>query len=469
MKDQRRDIMPIIGAFILPHPPIILPEIGHGEEKKIQKTADAFREVARRIKGLAPETIVLTSPHSIMYADYIHISPGERASGDMRQFRAPEITLKASYNTEFVEVLESLALTNGIPAGTQGERSAALDHGTMLPLLFINEQYTDYKLVRTGLSGLPMAEHYRFGMCIRAAAEKLNKRVVLIASGDLSHKVSAEGPYGYAPEGVQFDREITEAMASGDFMKFLSFTPEFAEKAAECGLRSCVILAGAFDGMDVESELLSYEGTFGVGYGVASFVPKGENPDRRFLQKYFAQEEVRMKDIKDKEDAYVKLARYSVEHFIKTGKRAPMPDNLPPEQTGRRAGVFVSLKKHGNLRGCIGTISPVTSSIAEEILRNAVSSCSEDPRFDKVRPDELPDLVYSVDVLAPPEPIASEKELDVLRYGVIVSSGHKRGLLLPNLEGVDTVAQQISIASQKAGIRPGAQVSLERFEVVRHT
>jgi len=176
-----------------------------------------------------------------------------------------------------------------------------------------------------------------------------------------------------------------------------------------------------------------------------------------------------MRDIKDNEDDYVKLARYSVEHFIRTGKRAPLPGRLPAEMMSNRAGVFVSLKKHGNLRGCIGTITPVTSSISEEILRNAVSSCSEDPRFDKVRPDELADLVYSVDVLASPEPIESENELDVRRYGVIVSSGHKRGLLLPNLEGVDTVSQQISIASKKAGIRPGEKISLERFEVVRHT
>ena len=460
--------MPIIGAFVLPHPPIILPGIGRGEEKKIQKTTDSFRKVAGRIKELAPETIVVTSPHSVMYVDYIHISPGERAAGDMRQFRAPEITLKAVYDTEFVLVLEELALKNGIPAGTRGERSAALDHGTMVPLLFVNEAYTEYKLVRTGLSGLTMADHYRFGMCIRGAAERLGRKVVLIASGDLSHKVSADGPYGYADEGVQFDREITQAMASGDFLKFLSFTPEFAEKAAECGLRSCVIMAGAFDGIDVESELLSYEGTFGVGYGIASFLPKGENPDRRFLEKYLAQEEARMRDIKDNEDDYVKLARYSVEHFVRTGKRAPLPDNLPEEMTNRRAGVFVSLKKHGNLRGCIGTIAPVTQSVAEEILRNAVSSCSEDPRFDKVRPDELPDLVYSVDVLAPPEPIESEAELDVKRYGVIVSSGYKRGLLLPNLEGVDMVSQQIAIASQKAGIQPGEKITLERFEVVRH-
>ncbi len=461
--------MPIVGAFILPHPPIILPGIGKGEEKKIQKTTDSFREVARRIKNLAPETIVITSPHSIMYADYIHISPGDKAIGDMRQFRAPQITVKAAYDTEFVRALEDISISAGIPTGTQGEKSAALDHGTMLPLLFVNEQYTSYKLVRTGLSGLPMADHYRFGMCIRAAAEKTGKKVVLIASGDLSHKVRAEGPYGYAAEGVQFDREITEIMASGDFLRFFSFSSEFAEKAAECGLRSCVIMAGAFDGQGVDSELLSYEGTFGVGYGVASFMPKGVNADRHFLDQYLEQEEERMKKLKEGEDAFVRLARYSVEHFVTTGKRAQLPGALPDNFLREKAGVFVSLKKHGNLRGCIGTISPVTSCIAEEILRNAVSSCSEDPRFDRVRVDELPDLVYSVDVLAPPEPISSEAELDVRRYGVIVTSGHKRGLLLPNLEGVDTVAQQISIASQKAGIKSGEKISLERFEVVRHS
>ncbi len=461
--------MPIIGAFILPHPPIILPEVGHGEEKHLQKTADAFNEVAERIGDLAPETIVLTSPHSVMYADYLHISPGAGASGDMRRFRAPGVAVRAEYDREFVTALEERARVAAIPAGTLGERDAALDHGTVIPLKFVNDRYTGYRLVRTGLSGLSMAEHYRFGQCIRDVSDALGRRVVLIASGDLSHKLKADGPYGYAEEGVRFDREITQAMAEGDFMKFLSFTPEFAEKAAECGLRSCVILAGALDGKRVEPELLSYEGPFGVGYGIASFTPTGDDPSRRFLDAYLKHEEDRLKAVKDGEDSYVRLARHSAEHFVKTGRRAKLPDGLPPELLNARAGVFVSLKKHGNLRGCIGTISPVTGSVAEEILRNAVSACSEDPRFDPVRGDELDALVYSVDVLSPSEPVASEDALDVKRYGVIVSSGHKRGLLLPNLEGVDTVDDQVAIARQKAGIRPGEPVRLERFEVVRHT
>jgi AmmeMemoRadiSam system protein B len=223
--------MPIIGAFILPHPPIILPEVGHGEEKHLQKTTDAFIKVAQRIGDLAPETIVLTSPHSVMYADYLHISPGAGASGDMRRFRAPGVAVRAEYDREFVTALEERAQNAAIPAGTLGERDASLDHGTVIPLKFINDRYADYRLVRTGLSGLSMTEHYRFGQCIRDVSDALGRRVVLIASGDLSHKLKADGPYGFAEEGVRFDREITQAMAEGDFMKFLSFGPEFAEKA----------------------------------------------------------------------------------------------------------------------------------------------------------------------------------------------------------------------------------------------
>ena len=136
--------------------------------------------------------------------------------------------------------------------------------------------------------------------------------------------------------------------------------------------------------------------------------------------------------------------------------------------TGKQAGVFVSLKKHGSLRGCIGTISPVTQSIAKEILRNAVSSGTEDPRFPPVTKDELDELIYSVDVLGEAESITDKSELDVKRYGVIVTAGRKRGLLLPNLDGVDTIEQQLSIARKKAGIYDNEKVSMERFEVVRH-
>jgi len=153
---------------------------------------------------------------------------------------------------------------------------------------------------------------------------------------------------------------------------------------------------------------------------------------------------------------------------VSTGERAHLPDNLPAELTHTRAGVFVSIKKDGQLRGCIGTISPAAESVGMEIIGNAVSAASHDPRFEPVREDELEDLVYSVDVLCEPELVTSDAQLDPGRYGVIVQTGARRGLLLPDLEGIDTVAKQLEVARRKAGIGPNENVKMARFEVVRH-
>lgn len=146
----------------------------------------------------------------------------------------------------------------------------------------------------------------------------------------------------------------------------------------------------------------------------------------------------------------------------------PVPKELPEELQDRRAGCFVSIKKDGRLRGCIGTLAPGRRNLAEEIICNAVSAGMHDPRFPQVTPDELPKLVYDVDVLSEPEPIDSPKELDVKRYGVIVQNGERRGVLLPDLAGVDSVEQQIAIARRKGNIGAKEKVTLWRFEVTRH-
>lgn len=460
--------MPILGTFIVPHPPVILPEVGHGEERKIQKTVDAYRKTARMIAELEPETIIVTSPHATLYADYFHISPGEKARGDLRQFGIPDVFVEANYDTGFVETLSEFAAEMSFPAGTLGERNKSIDHGTLITLRFINEVFSGYKLVRIGLSGLSPADHYRFGKLIAKTAEKLGRRAVLVASGDLSHKLTEDGPYGFANEGPEFDRQVTKAMAEGDFLKFLSFDPTFCKEAAECGLRSFIIMAGALDGKVVKPDFLSYEGPFGVGYGVCAFKIAGEDKSRRFDEIYEKKHRKQLGKIKENEDVFVKLARLSLETYVKTGIAAKRPADLPDEMLKMKAGVFVSLKKYGQLRGCIGTIEPAYDSVADEIMHNAVSAGTGDPRFSPVSKSELDDLSYSVDVLSKPEPVETIGELDAKRYGVIVMSGQRRGLLLPNLEEVDTPVQQVEIAMQKAGIRKGENISLKRFEVVRH-
>ena len=157
-----------------------------------------------------------------------------------------------------------------------------------------------------------------------------------------------------------------------------------------------------------------------------------------------------------------------MQEYVRNKKKINLPEGLPEEMSGRAAGVFVSLKKDGRLRGCIGTICAVQKSVAEEIIENAISASVRDSRFEPVEPEELDRLVISVDVLGDTEKIDSPAQLDVKRYGVIVTKGYRRGLLLPNLDGVDTVEEQIAIAKRKAGIGETEQVELERFEVVRH-
>lgn len=163
----------------------------------------------------------------------------------------------------------------------------------------------------------------------------------------------------------------------------------------------------------------------------------------------------------------VKLAKETVEKFVLNGETAQIPADLSSEMKGR-AGVFVSIKENGELRGCIGTFSPCTKNVACEIIQNAISAATQDPRFLPVSPEELNGLEYSIDVLTSPEKVADKKELDPKKYGVIVKSSERRGLLLPDLEGVDTVDEQISIASMKAGIHPSEKIELYRFEVKRY-
>lgn len=458
----------ILGAFMVPHPPLILPEVGRGEERKIQDTIDAYHEVGRRIGELEPDTIVLLSPHQVMYADYFHISPGVRTKGDFGQFGAGRVKIEVDYDTEFVENLCKLAQAGDIPAGTAGERGKQLDHGTMVPLYFINQYWKQYRLVRVGLSGLALTTHYELGRRIRETAEALGRRIVLIASGDLSHRLKADGPYGFQTEGPEYDRRIMQVMESGKFGELLEFSEDFCEKAGECGHRSFTIMAGALDRLGVEAQRLSYEGPFGVGYGICAYSIQGKDQKRNFKDQYIEKEKQRILEQRAQEDAYVQLARKTIETYVGAGRKINTPQGLPQDMTGRRAGVFVSIKKEGRLRGCIGTIQPVQKSIADEIVENAVSAAVRDPRFDPVQPEELDKLVISVDVLGETEKIDSPDMLDVKRYGVVVTKGYKRGLLLPNLEGVDTVEEQIAIAKQKAGIREDEEAGLERFEVVRH-
>ena len=468
--------MSIEAAFMVPHPPLIVPQVGKGNEKQVEKTIMSYDKVGSLVADISPDTIIISSPHATMYGDYFHISPGKKAVGSFAGFGAPEVSFHEDYDAELVSEIERLAKANGFPAGTLGERDPELDHGTMVPLYFIRKHYSGGRIIRIGLSGLPLTDHYILGQIIQKAVDNTGRKAVYIASGDLSHKLQEYGPYGFAKEGPEYDARIMDVCGRGSFDEMFDFDESFCDKAAECGHRSFVIMAGALNGYELDITAFSHEDVTGVGYGICSFYPvKGEDgkirqsESRRFLEKYLDELDRKLNEKREKSDAYVRLAVKTIETFIKTGHVIDVPGDVPAELREKRAGAFVSIHKLGSLRGCIGTILPTADCIAQEIINNAVSASARDPRFDPITPDELQFLEVNVDVLGDPEDISSPEELDVKRYGVIVTKGRKRGLLLPDLDGVDTVEEQLSIAKRKAGIDPfDNDVELQRFEVVRH-
>lgn len=430
----------MISAVIMPHPPIARKLVGRGEEEKIRHTLDAYRSASEQIAEYAPETIVIISPHNIFFRDAFYVSPGETYRDSLARFGAPADRISVPYDTELRDELVKLMSEKHIPVVQDRRYADEADHGSLIPLLFVNEVYPNYRVVRIAPSMLSDETLIETGRLIERAAAHLGRKITIIASGDLSHKLLAEGPYGYVKEGPEFDQRVTEMMRSGNLKAFREFTPEFRDRCAECGLPGFIMLSGALENYHIQPDFLSYEGTFGVGYAICTFAC---------------------------EDACVRLAKDSLEKFIRSGKQLSRPDDLPEWMTSQRAGVFVSLHKDGELRGCIGTIMPWTGCVADEIMALAIEAGTRDPRFYPVRADELQDLEYNVDVLSTPEK-ADKTQLDAKRYGVIVTNGGRRGLLLPDLEGVDTPGQQIAIALQKAGIRSNEPYELERFTVERH-
>ncbi|GCD08863.1 hypothetical protein Ctaglu_04860 [Clostridium tagluense] len=462
----------IIAFYTMPHPPIIIPEVGRGEEKKIKNTYDACARIGGEIAELKPEVIIVVTPHGTMFSDAIALSFESSISGNLKQFGASKVSMNFEIDMDLTGKIMIKARENNIPTVEVSTsflkkygREYELDHGSIVPLYFVVDKYKSFKLVHITYGGLSPMQLYKFGKLIKEAIEESNENAVFIGSGDLSHHLKDEGPYDYNPYGEVFDAEIISLLTKGDVAGVFNINPEMVENAGECGLRSYYIMIGAMEGNEIKGELLSYEGTFGVGYAVMKFDLK--NSDRDILSEITNEKRKKYKERVKKEDVYVRLARESLTHYLIEGNFMDQPNYVTEEMINNKRGVFVSLKKFGQLRGCIGTIFPVTESVASEIMRNSIEAGEGDPRFSHVLEGELEDIVFSVDVLTEPVP-ALKEELDPKKYGIIVRSGRKSGLLLPDLAGVNTIEEQISIVLNKASISPNEKYSIEKFEVIRH-
>ena len=523
-----------LGGLLLPHPPVLISSVGQGREHDAQPTLDALTHVAETVSAWQPETVVLISPHAPVFADFVFFyepqdipasngsSPGIHSArkdpgmapgkdpGNVSTREPGKTSLKGSLKGSLRSfgdnhqhswpwdgvlqhrILDSLT-AQGIAAGplslsdmNRFNIEPNLDHGALVPLHFLSQSGVAFRLVVLASAGIAPQQLFTVGRVIREEAESLERRTLLLASGDLSHKVNPESPYGAVPEGERFDRLLMDLFGKGDLKGVAAIDHGLREKASECGYRSILTLCGALEGLTPKIEVHSYEAPFGIGYGVVSFTlppaignvgsdhdpthePANTANTSHSGNTALSEAAVAGKGADAGGSAHVRIARQTIEAFIKKGYRVTETEvDAPPELLDTRAGAFVSLHKFGDLRGCIGTIAPTTESLAEEIIQNAISAATGDPRFEPVTAGELPHLVIHVDVLNPPEPVVDRALLNPKVYGVIVEKGLRRGLLLPDLEGVDTVEQQLAIACRKAGIDPSEPYRMERFTVTRH-
>jgi AmmeMemoRadiSam system protein B/AmmeMemoRadiSam system protein A len=316
------------------------------------------------------------------------------------------------------------------------------EHSIEVQIPFLQYFQPDVRIVPITLSFASGAIYKEIGQDMARAIRELGREVVIIASSDMTH---------YEPQSSaeKKDKQAIEAILDLDEDALLERVARL--NISMCGYAPTVSLISCAKALGAgETELVRYR-------------TSGDTSGDRHSVVGYAGIIIKAAEV----HPLVQLARQTVETYIREGKIPPPPAELTPEMK-ESAGVFVTLHKHGQLRGCIGTFEPAQRNVAEEIISNAINSATRDPRFSPVAPEELEDLEYSVDVLTPPEPVKDKSQLDPKKHGLIVERGSRRGLLLPDLEGVDTADQQISICCQKAGISPDEPLDLYYFEVKRY-
>ena len=449
-------------GIIAPHPPVMVERVGGRRAHVTQSSIDAMGRAAQVLSDWAPSSLVVMSPHAPGVADAVAVDGSTHFRGSLGQFGDNQQHDWEGDPGLAASIVSALS-ARGVPvierAATPSLEPGALDHGSLVPLLFLDPRER-YALVVISLSWLSLALHRLIGEAVAAAADACGRRVAFIASGDLSHRLNPDAPAGFAPDAHIFDETLVDTVTAGRLADLTSIDPDLIEEAGQCGLRSFIALGGFLGPDPVPTEVLSYEGPWGVGYlvalaGAGARTHSQSPADAADTPPTHGDTEI------------VALARAAIESWVREGRRLAHPrlhDPLYPAH----AGCFVSLHRGDALRGCIGTTEPTCDDLAHEVVTNAVHAATRDPRFPALQPAELADLDVKVDVLHEPQP-CTRSDLDPREWGVIVTSGWRRGLLLPDLEAVDDIDTQISIARAKAGVAEDEPCTLERFRVDRYT
>lgn len=264
--------MSLVFGAITPHPPLLVPTIGGENLRQVKKTADALRELEGDLYASKPDTLLIISPHGPVAPDNYLINVAPELTSDLEQFGDFSTKLKFSSDLELASQIEEAAEDQSVPLNLVDQ--PALDHGSSVPLFYLSQHLENIKILPISYSLLDLASHFKFGELMGHEIVKSNKRIAVIASGDLSHRLTEGAPAGYSPEAKKFDQDLVKLIEDKNIEGLLNLDPAVIEEAGECGLRSFIILFGIFSQSEFETKILSYEGPFGVGYLVSSLTLK---------------------------------------------------------------------------------------------------------------------------------------------------------------------------------------------------
>jgi len=442
-------------AVLMPHAPILVPEVGGDRGGAARASTRAMREAAARVMDFRPDTLALISPHSPRQPQAFGVWAGERLHGTFAQFNAAAAQVSLPNDTPFAGAIIAEARNRSL--ATWSIRGQTLDHGALVPLWFLAQAGWTGPTVVLSLKDPAEGGLTELGEAIAAAARASRRRVAIVASGDMSHRLTAGAPCGFHPQAHQFDETFMDLIRDGDYHGIGNIAAALRELAAEDAVDSTVVAAAAVDWKTTGHKVLNYEAPFGVGYGVAILFADKSNPADPPPAPACAS--------KREGDILPALARQSVAAALRDSSELPPAAAAP--YLGAQRGVFVTLRERsGTLRGCAGTISPTCENLVAETWRSARLAALQDTRFSPVQARELPNLHFDVSVLHSMEKISSPAELDPARYGVVVSTEDgRRALLLPGIAEITTSEQQLTIARKKGWIGPREPVILHRFQI----
>lgn len=262
--------MSLVFSAFTPHPPLLVPSIGKTELKKLTKTVAAFKELERNLYAAAPEVILVISPHGSFFPDVFTINSCVKYTADFKDFGDLETSREFFGDFQMTHRLRDATKRKHFPATSISE--PRLDHGTSVPLILLASRLASAKIVQLGFCDLDFKTHLDFGTLIKEQILLSNRRVAVIASGDMSHALSTDAPAGFSKHGAEFDKKIRELLMAGNIAGITGLEPKFVKSAAECGLRSLLILLGILREMHYNYRELAYEAPFGVGYLTAEFI-----------------------------------------------------------------------------------------------------------------------------------------------------------------------------------------------------